>query len=206
MEHVVIVSPGHYKRTSGSNTGAGGIGGFSEFEFVGNVGEKLLAVLTTAGIRAVLGVREKVENRMRFAAGVLKENPSKRIVFVEIHANAFKVPQARGTETFVWPRGSKSEELAGLIQSRLCRAFRRIDPSWKDRGVKYKRFAVLRKGFALDNGIKEKDYDTRFFPVLVELGFITNKKDLAVLGSPQGATASTGALSQGVTAWASAAS
>ncbi|MEE9457653.1 MAG: N-acetylmuramoyl-L-alanine amidase [bacterium] len=205
MEHVVIVSPGHYKRPGGSNTGAVGIGGFSEFELVGNVGKELLAVLTTAGIRAVLGVCEKVRNRMRFAAGVLKENPSKRIVFVEIHANAFKEPQARGTETFVWPRGSKSEELAGLIQSCLCRAFRKFDPSWKDRGVKYNWYAVLRKGFALDNGIKEKDYDTRFFPVLVELGFITNKKDLAVLGSPQGATASSGALSLGVNDWVLAA-
>ncbi|MCL4158478.1 UNVERIFIED_CONTAM: hypothetical protein GTU68_020588 [Idotea baltica] len=83
-------------------------------------------------------------------------NRYRNAVFVSIHFNATKYPSVRGAETFY--TGEKGRYLASEIQREMIRKL-----GVRDRGVRYSRFAVLRK--------------TVCPAVLVECGFISNYKE-----------------------------
>lgn len=88
-------------------------------------------------------------------------------LFISIHSNSAR-GWAEGTETFIHPsaRGSRSERMARLIEQEYVKHGR------KSRGVKTANFAVLR--------------GTRMPAVLIELGFISNRREERFMKSRKG--------------------
>jgi len=198
---VVIVSKGHVPTSGGGNTGAVGVGDLSEFALVGDVGDVVMEELARLGIPAVTAPRQRVPSRFRFVAEVMAKYPGRRVAFVDIHANAFGDPRARGTETYVSSQTSKSLALGSLVQAHLCESFRDIDPSWVDRGVRFNNYLVFSRTAALACGVKGSDFDARYFCTLVELGFITNEQDAAVLATRGGLAAAARSIAGGIREW-----
>lgn len=94
-------------------------------------------------------------------------NAAKADVFVSFHVNAAENAQARGVETFCWPGNLEGGKLAKAIQDVLWAS----GVFSHNRGVKTNRFMVINP-------------NKTFMPsALVELGFITNKDDVALLQS-----------------------
>jgi N-acetylmuramoyl-L-alanine amidase len=95
-------------------------------------------------------------------------NTMKADVFISIHANAFGTGwnDARGIETYVYKtKPAAAVRLAGAIQNRLV-----FMTGLVNRGVKAADFHVLR--------------ETKMTAVLVECGFMTNRKEAEMLSSP----------------------
>ncbi|MCM3756123.1 N-acetylmuramoyl-L-alanine amidase [Sporosarcina aquimarina] len=95
-------------------------------------------------------------------------------IFVSIHINSHTGSSANGTETYYYTRSaavnpnvSQSKALATYVQNRQLEAW-----GLTDRGVKIMNLAVLRQ-----NTVPA---------VLAELGFITNKKDMGIMGTEAG--------------------
>ena len=89
-------------------------------------------------------------------------NTWKADYFISIHFNA---GGGTGIETFALAAGGNAERLAKAVQSPLI-----AHTGMRDRGVKFANFQVLR--------------DTLMPAVLIELGFLTNKADCALLREP----------------------
>ena len=90
-------------------------------------------------------------------------NDFKADVFISIHCNAHSNLHARGLETFHHRTSSRGKALAAAVQNNI------LDKGLysKDRGIKTANFYVLRK--------------TNAVAILLELGFITNQTDLALI-------------------------
>ncbi|WP_196593403.1 N-acetylmuramoyl-L-alanine amidase family protein [Pectinatus sottacetonis] len=103
-------------------------------------------------------------------------------IFVSIHCNSFN-SKARGAETLIYPDSIKGLSLANNIQSNLITAIQSVDTTFPNRGVKPRGdLAVLRY--------------TNMPAVLIELGFIDQKNDAAILTNFQDTLAQ--AISSGV--------
>lgn len=88
-------------------------------------------------------------------------------VFASIHCNSFYDVQSQGLETFSYNVSANGTALAKCIQDSLLK-----DKLYtKDRGIKTANFAVLRQ--------------TKMTSALVELAFISNKKDSEILRNKQ---------------------
>ncbi len=86
-------------------------------------------------------------------------------VFVSIHCNSATNPAATGTETYHHAASTNGKRLAGAVQGELVAAL-----GLPDRGVKTANFYVLAH--------------TNMPAVLVELAFICNPKEEALLATP----------------------
>jgi len=96
-------------------------------------------------------------------------NKIKADCFISIHANAFGTSwnDANGIETFVYKKNfalKDAVKLAGNVQNALVK-----HSGLRDRGVKEGNFAVLR--------------DTKMTSILIECGFMTNRKEAELLKS-----------------------
>lgn len=92
-------------------------------------------------------------------------NLAKSDLFVSIHLNAHHDKNAQGFEIFNYPKSTSGLLLAkdihdSVIHSKLFT---------KDRGIKQANFSVLRR--------------TKAKAVLIEVGFITNKEDVQLMGN-----------------------
>ena len=87
-------------------------------------------------------------------------------LFVSIHCNSADTSAAKGTETYRYPGSTNGAKLAGCIQAQILDALGTVD-----RGVKEASFSVLR--------------NTDCTAVLVELAFISNAEDAAILRDRQ---------------------
>lgn len=94
-------------------------------------------------------------------------NNNKSDLFVSIHTNAFTDTKVQGLETFSYPNSKNGAKLAKNIQDSILNA----KLYNRNRGTKTANFAVLRQ--------------TKMPAALVELGFITNIQDAAMLKSRQ---------------------
>jgi N-acetylmuramoyl-L-alanine amidase len=198
---VVIISKGH-RATKHGNTGAIGINGLSEYGLVGGVGDAAMEALAQLDIPAVTAPRERIPGRFKYVAEVMAKYATHRVAFIDIHANAFSNPKARGTETFVSSERSKSLTLGALVHACLVEGYRNLDSSWVDRGIKYEgMFLIFSKTMAVVNGVKAADFSTRYFSTLVELGFVTNPADAGVIASPAGVLAAGRAIAGGIQEW-----
>ena len=104
-------------------------------------------------------------------------------IFISIHCNSFN-GKARGGETLIYPDSPKGLSLANNIQSCLVTAIQSIDAGFPDRGIKNRGdLAVLRY--------------TNMPAVLIELGFIDQEKDAAILANYQDKLAA--AITSGIT-------
>lgn len=101
-------------------------------------------------------------------------------LFVSIHCNAAANPAARGTETYCYSLGGQGEKLATCIQSQIVNSLGTVD-----RGVKTANFYVLKI--------------TDCPAVLVELAFISNPDDEALLADVSRRDELARAIARGIT-------
>jgi len=160
----ICIDPGH----GGYDPGAVGPSGLREKDVTLAVALVLAGMLREAGCDVVLtrsgdttpwaSLRD-LQERCDLANQAYAE------LFISIHANAAKNPTATGTETYCYRRGGQGERVATAIQRQLVAAL-----GLPDRGVKTAGYYVLKY--------------TVMPAVLVELAFISNPEEEALLGSP----------------------
>ena len=144
----IVIDPGHGGKDRGGIPGQR----LSEKDLTLDVARRLRTDLREVGIRTVMTrTRDtfvSLQDRVAIA------NAQRNAIFVSIHFNAAKRYGASGIETYYYQRSALS--LASQIQRRLLRTV----PGEENRGVKSRRYFVLRK--------------TRIPAVLAECGFLTN--------------------------------
>ncbi|NIV12898.1 MAG: hypothetical protein GWN62_16940 [Aliifodinibius sp.] len=107
-----------------------------------------------------------LRNRTDIANAIHRETPV--TLFLSIHGNGFKNPDANGLETFCHARPSANSVRYNEI---IYKHLKKMLP-YKGRGTKQADFHVLR--------------ETVMPAVLVELGFMTNYDDCKIMNSPGG--------------------
>lgn len=166
----VYIDQGHNPRNP--NAGAEG-NGLREQDLVYEIGVRTAALLRSAGVEARLSrpapeTQLGSSNASSLAARVNDANAWGADYFVSLHANASEISAASGSEAFVYARESRAFTLAENILTELNRS-----TGLENRGVSVRtNLYVLRR--------------TRMPAVLVELGFITNSGDAALMAdSPE---------------------
>jgi N-acetylmuramoyl-L-alanine amidase len=168
---VFVIDPGHgtrYPDGSSLNVGAVGPDGVEEQKVVLAVGEDLAALLRAAGARVELtrsnakpfrtGTDKRVDNRARAALA----NRLGATAFVALHADSSLEPSAHGTSVF-WLRPN-SVALANAVRARLAPL-----------GLGESQFHA--RDLAVTN-------EARVPAVLVELGFVSNRREERLLATP----------------------
>jgi N-acetylmuramoyl-L-alanine amidase len=162
----VVIDPGH----GGPDPGAVGIGGLRETDVVLDVSLQLARLLQARGVQVVMTRTSEVD--VDLPPRVSLANGSGADAFVSIHANALSMarPDVNGIETFYFAGGStsgRSRQLADALQEQMVR----VSPGSPDRGVRAGRFFVIRR--------------TTMPSALVEMGFLTGRRDAARLADPE---------------------
>ncbi|MBY0055011.1 N-acetylmuramoyl-L-alanine amidase [Brevibacillus agri] len=163
---IILLDPGHGAETPGKRSPDGTL---REYEFNRGVSRLLQKKLLSCGIDARLTVQDDTD--MPLVQRTNQARDSKRqgydVVLVSIHANAAGNgwSTANGIETYT---NDQAEKLAQIIQRRLV-----ADTGLRDRGVKRADLHITRESARY--GIPG---------VLVELGFMTNKDECALLKTP----------------------
>lgn len=156
-EPAVIIDPGH----GGADSGALGPGGLREADVALSIGRLVGEALAREGVRAVLTRADDTTVALEDRPDLAQRNGG--IVFVSVHANASRDPASAGTETYY--RTPESQALAALVQGEVVQAL-----GEPDRGVRTADFYVL--------------VNTPMPSVLVEVAFISNPKEEALLRDP----------------------
>ena len=157
---VVVVDAGH----GGYDSGARGPRGTLEKDMNLDVALRLRSALEAAGL-TVFTTREDdtfvdLYERANFGNNLLAD------AFISIHHNAWAVPGGRrGTETYYFHEGP-SERLATFVEEELTRALGTVVG-----GVRQRRFVVVR--------------ETTAPAVLVEVGYIDNSAEEALIRQPE---------------------
>lgn len=159
----IVLDPGH----GGPDPGAVGVTGLLEKVINFQVSMELVTLLQNAGAK-VLMTRYSDWNPTLWQR-VNLANTSGAHVFVSVHANAHPGSWATGTETYYcsWTSHSRhSRQLAASLQRRLAAAL-----GLRDLGVKTAGFYVIA--------------NSHMPSALVELGFLSNRGDEALLKRPE---------------------
>jgi len=164
---IVCIDPGH----GGPDPGAVSPEGIQEKKITLTVAKRVAEYLRRAEIQVVLtrdtdkelvaGNDDSAELRARAEVA----NNAKADYFVSIHCNAASTPDAEGFEVYCYPGSIKGAMLATKIADAYALA-----SGLKRRKVDTANFQVLR--------------DTVMPATLIELGFLTNKADCALLKEP----------------------
>lgn len=175
----IVVDPGH----GGSDPGAVGISGLREKEVTLAVALHLSTLLREAGAEVIMtrSGDQSVSNQQR----VDLANQAAADLFISVHANAFPNPESNGTETHYCPVQKSSaagRDLAHHLQRELV-----LTLGLRDRGVKTSSFFVLT--------------NTKMPAALVELGFLTNPSEEALLRKPETHVAAAEAIFRAIRAY-----
>lgn len=160
----ICIDPGH----GGYDPGAVGPNGLREKDVTLAVAVMLADLLRQAGCEVVLtrdGDTTPWTSLRDLQARCDLANQAGAGLFISIHANAAGNPAAAGTETYCYRRGGQGERAAAAIQRQLVAAL-----GLPDRGVKTASYYVLKQ--------------TAMAAVLVELAFISNPAEEALLSTP----------------------
>ncbi|MGL5081629.1 MAG: N-acetylmuramoyl-L-alanine amidase [Microcoleaceae cyanobacterium] len=167
---VVIIDPGH----GGSDVGAVGVGGLREKDVIFPISQQVAQILEQNGVQVVM---TRLDDRtVELEPRVDMANRIGADLFVSIHANAATRREAGGVETYYYQSGYR---LAQYIQNSIVANFR-----MENRGVKQARFFVLR--------------NTSMPSALVEVGFVSNDYDAAILADPGQQALMAQAIAQGI--------
>lgn len=178
----IIIDAGHGPNTPGKRSPDGSL---KEFMFNESVAQMMKPILMKKNICIIFShtyVHDVPLNERVALANHLKVD-----AFVSIHANAFGSDwnEARGIETFTCVNpGTLTTSLAKFVQEEMVKA-----TGGRDRGVKQRNFAVLKH--------------TIMPAILVECGFMTNKKEAQLLKSPIYQKQCAQAISNGILRWLS---
>ncbi|HHX27910.1 MAG TPA: hypothetical protein GX716_02750 [Firmicutes bacterium] len=164
---IVCIDPGH----GGPDPGAVSADGIQEKKVNLSVAKRVAEYLRRADVQVVLtrdtdkelvlGNDDAAELRARAQVA----NNAKADFFLSIHCNAASTSDAEGFEVYHYPGSTKGAMLATKIADAYA-----IASGLKRRKVATANFQVLR--------------DTAMPAVLIELGFLTNKADCALLKEP----------------------
>lgn len=169
--HVVAIDPGH----GGRDPGAIGATALVEKDVVLDVGLRLRDALRRQGVRTVM--TRETDVFVDLADRVPIALRAGATVFVSVHANATTRGVIRGVETYYLK--PNSVQLATWIQEELGRSL-----GIPDRGIRAANFKVLR--------------DSPVPAVLVEVGYLTNLEDEALLRTPAFRQRAADAIARGV--------
>jgi N-acetylmuramoyl-L-alanine amidase len=175
----IVIDPGH----GGSDPGAIGFSGLQEKLVNISVAQHLVALLNQAGANVVItrSGDQSVSHQQRMDLA----NSSNADLFVSIHANSFTNPESNGTESHYCAENdysSASRFLAHQLQRELVSVL-----NLRNRGVKSSNFYVLK--------------NTVMPAALVELAFMSNQTEEAILGNAQSQTDCADALFRGIEAY-----
>jgi N-acetylmuramoyl-L-alanine amidase CwlD len=164
---IVCIDPGH----GGPDPGAVSPSGIQEKKVTLTVAKRVAEYLQRAGIKVVLTRDKDMElvagndDAAELRARAQVANNAKADFFLSIHCNAASTPDAEGFEVYHYPGSTKGAMLATKIADAYALA-----SGLKKRKVASANFQVLR--------------DTAMPAALIELGFLTNKADCALLREP----------------------
>ena len=171
---LLILDSGHAEYVAGKESQDKS---FREWEFNNDMQYRIKKMAEECGMEVYLtnstpGGKNEIglTKRAELANDYWRKKGKLRALFVSLHANAYGsgYNTARGTEVFVAKNASSnSKRAARLVQDEVVKAFRKVDGSAKDRGVKVENFTVI--------------YKVGMPSVLVEYGFYTNTMDLCML-------------------------
>jgi len=162
------------------NMGAIGLNGIYESEVVLDISLKVADILRSNGVTVQLTrTRERdksnpydLEDRLRLAEN-FKPN-----LLLSIHANSFTSSTANGVETY-W-RTWQSKWFATTVHNAYLK-----QAQLRDRGVKQDTTLFILKG-------------TSYPSAMIEVGFITNPVDYALLSTPEGRTKAAQGIAKGI--------
>ena len=184
----IVIDPGHY----GFDSGAVGPGGTYERDITMKASQKVAALLARAGQEVKL-TREagqvKIVNDLNsdLVSRVQLANSWPADLFISIHCNSFANPSANGMEIYSTPGQGPADQLAESVAYAMQEYFPdlkfRADLSDKDLD-KEANFYVIRK--------------TTMPAILVELPFISNPKEEALLNSEAGQNGFALAIAKGI--------
>ena len=173
----VTINAGH---CPGLDSGAVGQTGLQEAHVTDDVAQLVQYYLQQAGYETLV-VQENELRDITDASNNWGAN-----LFISVHCNAAENRSAQGTETFCFSEFGEGGKLARCIQSQIINEMGTVD-----RGVKsHQGLYVLR--------------NTNCPAVLVELAFISNDEDEALLASEESKDGFAKAIARGVTDYAGA--
>lgn len=150
----IVLDPGH----GGRDTGAIGLYGLKEKNIVQSTAEKVAEKLRNSGANVIttrVGDHYlSLDNRVQIS------NSQYTDVFISLHYNASPILTAQGTNTFYFSEASR--QLAQSVQSSIAAM-----TDLRNRGIERESYYVLR--------------NTNAKAILLELGFITNPYDSAIV-------------------------
>lgn len=152
----VGIDPGH----GGPDPGAVGPNGLREKEVTLAVSLALEAFLRGRDVATVLTRRDDSDVTLAKRAFLL--NAAAVDLVVSVHVNSASDPSADYISTWILAKGGNAERAANLIQAELVSAMK-----WPNGGVRLANFYILR--------------ETEAPAVLVEMGFISNPAQAALL-------------------------
>lgn len=168
---IVTIDPGH----GGSDTGAIGPSGLYEKTATLAIGLDLAEMLKKSGARVFITRRtdrdvapQPATDSEELQARCNVGNLSKSDIFVSIHLDSFTSPSAAGTTGYYYTGGSdSSRRLAQYVKEGVVSAL-----GTYDRGTKTSNFYVVK--------------NTEMPATLIEVAFVSNPDEEAVLGSKEG--------------------
>ena len=199
----IVLDPGH----GGPEPGAVGPGGLTERELNLAVARMTVDALAAEGVVAVLArtgdYRQSLPSRVAVATALEPK------AFVSLHHNAApdESRPGPGSETYyqtgksVPPaKAAESKRLAGLIYEEVVKAMSAFQADWvadRDAGAKY------RLGDSGDDyyGILRRSATGGVVATLVELAFISNPSEEALLKREDVRRAEAGAVARGIIRW-----
>ncbi|MCL4541001.1 MAG: LysM peptidoglycan-binding domain-containing protein [Chloroflexi bacterium] len=168
---VIVIDPGH----GGRDTGAQGFG-LLEKNITLATGLKVAALLRSSGFDVVL--TRTSDTYVSLAERCAIANRAGATVFVSLHANAIADPSIYGLTTFY---GRSSGYVSGVTRSpQMVRQSRLLASAIQ--------YATASRTGAFSRGLHRADYwvlgNVRAPAVLVEMGFLTNPHEAALLATP----------------------
>lgn len=171
----VVINFGHGpKNDGGYDPGAVGADGYQEATVTHNVGSKVVAKLKANGWD-VLTIQDGDLGDITDQANTFKPD-----YFLSVHADSFADPRAHGVSTFYLAPGGMGEKIARQIQKELVSA-----TGLTDRGAK------------IDAGLWVLRKTIGYPAVLVEIGFISNPGEEALMKQDAWDDVAASAISKG---------
>ena len=170
----IFIDAGH--NYSGADTGATE-NGLREQDVTYYVGKHLKKMFLSAGFDVKMSRNKLTDNLGKTVNESLNlrckmSNDWKADYFISLHCNSNTNKSANGTETLISARGGQAEKLATSIQSSIVKIL-----GTADRGVR-----VDNEYLKYNLAVLEK---TDMPAVLIEIGFISNSRDSAILKDKQ---------------------
>ena len=170
--NLLILDAGHSFDTKGKCNAKEN---FYEWEFNNDMQYKIKSRCEELGIKVFLTNPnpDKVSDislttRASLANDYWLRNSKPKTIFISLHANAYSLSSARGTETYTANNASStSKNFAKVLNDEVVKVMKSLDKNAKDRGVKCKDWTVIQKASMPS--------------VLLEYAFYSNPDDLKIL-------------------------